>query len=163
MNAAAVGTPLNGCVLHRLTPADAAAMAGCERRVQPTPWTAGMVNDSLAAGAEGHWLAAPHEMAAAPEMVAYVLAQPTVDETELLTLGVLPHWRRRGLAAFLLARVVEAAKARGDARLLLEVRASNLGAQAFYRQQGFTAIGRRPGYYPTADGREAALVMAKKL
>ncbi|MCB0341914.1 MAG: GNAT family N-acetyltransferase [Pseudobdellovibrionaceae bacterium] len=37
----------------------------------------------------------------------------------------------------------------------LEVHAENQGAQAFYREQGFTQVGQRPGYY--ADGGDAYL------
>lgn len=135
-----------------------AAIAACEQAVQLTPWTAGMFHDSLAAGAEGWWLAEEEGRA-----VAYLLAQPTVGETEVLTLGVLPAWRRRGLAASLIALLVARANERQDERLLLEVRESSEGARAFYQRQGFVPIGRRPGYYPTPDGREAAILMARTL
>jgi ribosomal protein S18 acetylase RimI-like enzyme len=48
-------------------------------------------------------------------------------------------------------------------RMLLEVRPSNESAIAFYRQAGFSEIGRRRGYYPASAGREDAIVMAREL
>ena len=48
-------------------------------------------------------------------------------------------------------------------RVFLEVRPSNPGAQALYASEGFIEIGRRPRYYPAADGREDAIVMAFEL
>ncbi len=43
--------------------------------------------------------------------------------------------------------------------LWLEVRRSNLRAQAIYRRYGFTEVGVRRGYYPAVQGREDAVVM----
>jgi ribosomal-protein-alanine N-acetyltransferase len=48
-------------------------------------------------------------------------------------------------------------------RVFLEVRPSNPRAIALYHDLGFNEIGRRPGYYPAANGREDALVMAIEL
>ncbi len=45
----------------------------------------------------------------------------------------------------------------GATELLLEVRASNLAALAFYRAQGFVETGRRIGYY--TDPIEDAVLM----
>ncbi|MDF3835797.1 ribosomal-protein-alanine N-acetyltransferase, partial [Cupriavidus basilensis] len=46
--------------------------------------------------------------------------------------------------------------------MLLEVRPSNGGAIALYRQAGFAEIGRRKGYYPAAGQvREDALVLRR--
>jgi len=48
-----------------------------------------------------------------------------------------------------------------SAELLLELRASNLPALAFYRSLGFTEAGRRPRYYH--DPIEDALLMRLRL
>jgi len=47
--------------------------------------------------------------------------------------------------------------------LWLEVRASNLGAIALYEQLEFNEVSVRRNYYPTAEGREDALIMALTL
>lgn len=52
---------------------------------------------------------------------------------------------------------------RGAQRVFLEVRPSNTPALALYHSEGFNEIGRRPRYYPAAQGREDAVVMAIEL
>jgi len=52
---------------------------------------------------------------------------------------------------------------RGAQRVFLEVRPSNTPALALYHREGFNEIGRRPRYYPAAQGREDAVVMAIEL
>ena len=43
------------------------------------------------------------------------------------------------------------------------MRPSNGAALALYRKLGFNEIGVRPDYYPAADGREDALILAHSL
>ena len=43
------------------------------------------------------------------------------------------------------------------------MRPSNPQAIALYDSEGFNEIGRRPRYYPAAQGREDAIVMAMEL
>jgi ribosomal protein S18 acetylase RimI-like enzyme len=52
--------------------------------------------------------------------------------------AVHPEWRRRGLAGVLLDDGVKHAREHGCTRLTLLVSASNTGAQALYRDRGFT-------------------------
>jgi len=85
------------------------------------------------------------------------------DEAELLTIAVEPARRLRGLGSALLAEVIAAAAAGGATRLFLEVAADNAPGLALYRSRGFTEVGRRRGYYPRADARADALIMARHL
>ncbi|NBS11482.1 MAG: ribosomal-protein-alanine N-acetyltransferase, partial [Gammaproteobacteria bacterium] len=48
-------------------------------------------------------------------------------------------------------------------QLFLEVRASNGAAQRLYDRAGFNELGRRRNYYPTASGREDAMVYGLQL
>jgi predicted GNAT family N-acyltransferase len=54
-------------------------------------------------------------------------------------MAVLKEWRGRGIGGALLARLVEAARARGDTEVAL---ASQTHAEAFYRAHGFAAEGK---------------------
>ena len=76
-------------------------------------------------------------------------------ECEILNLAVAPTFRRLGIGSALLSQELRAA-----ADFFLEVRESNLGAQALYRRFGFIEVGRRTSYYrlPT----ETAIVMKMK-
>lgn len=78
-------------------------------------------------------------------------------DADLLTVATLPAARRRGVATAMIAHLLRRARRAGCTAVLLEVRASNAGAQALYRRLGFAPIGRRRRYYlaPVED----ALVM----
>lgn len=75
-------------------------------------------------------------------MVAFIVWQNLPDESELHLIATALEYRRRGVASALLeywfANLPE-----GTQRLLLEVRAGNIGAQALYAAHGFTDAGRR--------------------
>ena len=71
-----------------------------------------------------------------------------------------PAFQRRGLGRQLLQHLIDELIKRDVLTLWLEVRASNLPAIALYEQLGFNQVSRRPNYYPTASGREDAILMA---
>jgi ribosomal protein S18 acetylase RimI-like enzyme len=58
---------------------------------------------------------------------------------------LLPAWRGRGIGRSLWTATEAFAVAAGYRKLAIQVRASNLGAQAFYRGLGFTECGRLTG------------------
>ena len=71
---------------------------------------------------------------------------------------VAPPQRKEGVGRRMLADALAAARARGDARMSLEVIEQNEGAVAFYRGQGFAAVRRLVGYRRAArNGVEGAL------
>jgi len=77
----------------------------------------------------------------------FALARIAGDEAELLTIAVLPASRRRGRARAALQATEAALRARGVARIFLEVAADNAAARALYAACGYETVGRRPGYY----------------
>jgi ribosomal-protein-alanine N-acetyltransferase len=89
-----------------------------------------------------------------PEVVGYAVASTVtdpLDAADLQRIAVRPEHRRRGTARALLAAVT-----RGTDRVLLEVSAANTAALAFYADEGFTEIDRRPRYY--RDGSDAVVM-----
>jgi ribosomal-protein-alanine N-acetyltransferase len=87
-----------------------------------------------------------------------VLARVMADESEILTLAVMPERRRDGLGRALLLAAMAWATEQGARAMFLEVAVANLAAQALYRQAGFIEVGRRPNYYP--DGGDALVMRA---
>ncbi|MGI9524816.1 MAG: GNAT family N-acetyltransferase [Hyphomicrobiaceae bacterium] len=82
------------------------------------------------------------------------------DEAEILTLGVLPNFRRLGIARRILHHARRELKARHCERLYLEVDAGNVAAIKLYEGSGFEVVASRPKYYANIDGcRSDALVM----
>ncbi len=86
-------------------------------------------------------------------LVAWIL----VDELHIATIGVAPSHRRHGIGKRLLAAAFQQGLARGCVVSTLEVRVSNLAAQALYLSFGYTVVGRRRKYYK--DNNEDALLM----
>ena len=85
--------------------------------------------------------------------VAFCEVLRGVDEAEILNIETLPSHRRQGLAQSLLLEALDWARANERANLWLEVRTSNIGAQALYAKLGFVTISTRQRYY--ADGSDA--------
>ena len=85
-----------------------------------------------------------------------------VDEGHITTFGVHPDWRRQGVGARLLLRLVDIALELGAARMTLEVRVGNHAAQELYRRFGFTIAGTRVRYY-TDDGEDAFVMTTPAL
>jgi ribosomal-protein-alanine N-acetyltransferase len=127
-----------------------------ERQAYPVPWSRGNFIDSMAAGYLAEKL-----LAADGGWCGYYVAMPGVAEMHLLNLTVAPELQGRGHARAMLDALVAHARRRGDAQLWLEVRRSNLRAQALYLRYGFAEVGLRRGYYPVLRGaREDAIVMS---
>ena len=83
----------------------------------------------------------------ADETVGYAGFWFDGDDAEIMTVGVRADRQRRGIAARLMERMIEAAREQGAARMLLEVRVDNDPALALYRAFGFTRLGLRRRYY----------------
>ena len=90
-------------------------------------------------------------------VVGFAIASLVPPEAELETIAVAPIHQRRGVGAALLSALLEELRSRGIVEATLEVRASNLAAQAFYRAYRFAEFARREKYY--GDTGEAAIVM----
>jgi len=79
--------------------------------------------------------------------VGFVVALDLGGECEILSLGVIPGERRRGIGQAMLADLSGAAVNRGARALLLEAAIDNPAALALYAAAGFVRIGERRGYY----------------
>jgi ribosomal protein S18 acetylase RimI-like enzyme len=55
---------------------------------------------------------------------------------------LLPAWRGRGVGRALFGETTQFARSAGYRKIVIQVRASNLTAQAFYRSLGFVECGR---------------------
>jgi [ribosomal protein S18]-alanine N-acetyltransferase len=89
----------------------------------------------------------------------FALCRAVVDECELLSLGVLPAHRGRGIGRRLALRALDAARIRGAAAMFLEVADDNRPARLLYDSLGFRQVGRRRGYYARGPARIDALTL----
>jgi ribosomal-protein-alanine N-acetyltransferase len=81
------------------------------------------------------------------EIMGFVIARCADDEWEIENVVVAGEQRRRGVGSALVHELVREARRSGAAAVLLEVRESNAAARRLYEKAGFSAVGRRPGYY----------------
>lgn len=143
--------------LRALRESDLNAVMAIEVRGYPYPWTRGIFLDCLRAGYPG--LAMERDGL----LIGYGVLSIAADEAHVLNICIDPLAQSRGLGRQLLRALVRLAADRGAQRVFLEVRPSNTPAVALYHSEGFNEIGRRPRYYPAAQGREDALVLAIEL
>ena len=155
MNARAA--PGNAVSLRPMREDDLDTVMAIERRAYPFPWTRGILRDCLRAGYPA-WV-----MEEGAEAIGYAVLSIAAAEAHILNLCTAPEMQGRGHGRYLLRALLELARGRGVQRVFLEVRPSNTHAVALYHGEGFNEIGRRPRYYPAAQGREDAIVMAIEL
>ncbi len=145
-------------LLAPLSRRDAEAVTQVHERSFSHPWTAADFA-RFADAPECHGLVAWHDNAVA----GFIVISIAGGDSEVLTIAIDPAWRRRGVAAKLLERVMADAAERGAEALFLEVGVRNEAARALYKRMGFIRTGRRSKYYTTPDGPEDAIVMKHTL
>jgi [ribosomal protein S18]-alanine N-acetyltransferase len=81
----------------------------------------------------------------------FALARAVGEEAELLSMGVIPAFRRRGVARAIMEALACQAVQRGAREVFLEVGVDNPSAEHLYRASGFVEVGRRKNYYRRAN------------
>lgn len=136
------------------TAADAAAMAAAHAGAFDAAWGAEEFADLLGDNGVFGFVA----LGSAP--MGVILCRVAADEMEVLTIGVPPAARRRGIAKALMAAALGAARQAGAREAFLEVAVDNDPAAALYAGLGFRRAGVRRGYYNRGPaGRADALIM----
>ncbi len=135
-------------------PDDAAEVAGLESScLGPDAWSEALVREGILGGLPTvSYLVAVDDGA----LVGHAVTSAAGDIAELQRIAVAHSHRRHGVGGQLLAAAVEAASRTDADRMLLEVRADNQAALAFYAHAGFVEIDRRDRYY--ADGAPAIVL-----
>ena len=110
--------------------------------------------------------AAPRRIALVAEaqqaaILGFAVASLLPPQAELESIVVASNIQRQGIARQIFSALAQELKIAQIAELLLEVRASNDAALAFYRDAGFVETGRRPRYY--ADPVEDAVLLKLSL
>ncbi len=95
--------------------------------------------------------------------MGFILCSAAVDECEILTIGVLPQWRRQRVADRLLEQVFVNAEGLGVDKIFLEVAENNNPACELYIANDFREIGRRAKYYQAKNGPVDALILSKMI
>ncbi|HEX2637953.1 MAG TPA: ribosomal protein S18-alanine N-acetyltransferase [Gemmatimonadales bacterium] len=142
--------------IRSAVPADAAALVAIERRAFSDPWSEASFREALASSWSFGLV-----VETGRGLAGYLIARELAGSGEVLNLAVAPEFRRRGIGGALLEAGVAALRRRSVDEVFLEVRESNISAQALYVGHGFRPVGQRAAYY--RNPREDALVLRLEL
>ena len=149
-------------LLRPIGPFDLDVIAGLHAACFEEAWGVKAIAELLATpGAFGLLSAVPGPEGPSP--AGFLLARVTLDDCEILSIGVAPGHRRRGMARALMERAQRLATGSGARRMFLEVAEDNWGARRLYAGLGFAPVGVRPNYYRRGVGSVAALTMRRAL
>ena len=72
---------------------------------------------------------------------------PGATEADILTVGVVPEHRGKGIAKALMALITNWAKEQGTTAMMLEVKTDNLQAIGLYESLGYSTLNIRKDYF----------------
>jgi len=138
---------------------DLPAVLAIERLSFPNPWQESTFRGEI----QNRSISYPWVIVREPgsQVVGYVIFWKIGEEVQVNNIAIHPDFRRRGLGEALLRKVISWVKQQGAQYITLEVRQSNLAAQALYFKLGFKTVGIRRFYY--SNPAEDALVMMLNL
>ena len=93
--------------------------------------------------------------------IGYILARKIQNDLEIISLGILPDYRRMGLGSILFKEMEKCIISGKRAKLFLEVNNNNKKAKGFYKSMGLKEIRVLEKYYKADDGYEDGLMLSK--
>ena len=122
-----------------------------------SPWTAGQYKEEFSSPTR-HFVVALDEQ---QSIIGYAgVFAPGATAADILTVGVLPEHRRKGIARALMALITDWASAQGSTAMMLEVKTDNVDAIGLYESLGYLKLNVRKDYFGAGAD---ALVMQKEL
>ena len=132
---------------------DLLTLVQIDTQSNPYPWTLIQFTNTLNSN-QNFWIADDNG-----QVLGFLVWQNSPDEAEIYHFAIDKQHRRQGIGQTLFDRMTDFCRNMNVHKIFLEVRASNLGAQAFYQENGFKQISLRRNYYTTTTGQEDALIM----
>ena len=139
-----------------MTAADVDMVAELDKKCFSIPWSRQSFAEEMENKIAVYFVAADED-----NVIGYCGFWQASDEGDITNIAVLPEYRRKGIGGMLVERLIAEANNMELVLLTLEVRKSNVPAQALYKKYGFVPIGERKRYY--RDNHEDALIMMKRL
>ena len=139
-----------------MTPDSAVQAAALERKCFSAPWREADFCEMLARPDAVFLCAFADCVCAVHSDRLFVLVVGLIGN-----IAVCPAFRRQGIGRALIAALIEEASRRALSVMMLEVRASNMAAQALYEVSGFEKVGVRRAFY--ASPREDAYLYNRYL
>jgi ribosomal-protein-alanine N-acetyltransferase len=137
---------------------DLAAVLKIEAQNYNYPWTQAIFQDCLRAPNYTCWVIEGHEK----EIKGYCIVSMAAGEAHIMNLCVAQDTQGMGAGRKMMEYAIDYLRGKAQT-IFLEVRPSNQKAIKLYQSLGFNEIGVRKDYYPTANGREDAIMLALEL
>jgi ribosomal-protein-alanine N-acetyltransferase len=146
-------------VVEAATPRDAPRLAELHGASFHRGWGEGEFERMLA---ERNTLV--HRLRLGRKTIGFAVSRMAADEAEILSIGIDPTHRGRGLSRDLLLTHLGHLAGRGIRTIFLEVEENNQPARRLYEWAGFSVVGRRERYYQEPGGQQLnALLMRRDL
>ncbi|MEY2850893.1 MAG: hypothetical protein RJA96_764 [Actinomycetota bacterium] len=122
-----------------------------------SPWSASQYKEEFSAPTRHFVVALDDEQS----IIGYAgVFAPGAAEADVLTVGVVPSHRGKGIARQLIALITDWAHNQGSTAMMLEVKVDNVEAIGLYESLGYSKLNTRKDYFgPGLD----ALVMRLEL
>jgi len=109
-----------------------------------SPWSASQYKEEFSAPTR-HFVVAIDE---SQDIIGYAgVFAPGQAEADILTVGVVPEHRGKGIAKALMALITNWAKAQGSIAMMLEVKVDNPEAIGLYESLGYSKLNVRKDYF----------------
>ena len=124
---------------------DLAVFASLDKELFPySPWSASQYKEEFSSPTR-HFVVA---IDAAQNIIGYAgVFAPGGAEADVLTVGVVPTHRGKGIARQLMALITDWAKQQGSIAMMLEVKVDNLEAIGLYESLGYSKLNVRKDYF----------------
>ncbi|MCI2049071.1 MAG: ribosomal protein S18-alanine N-acetyltransferase [Lachnospiraceae bacterium] len=129
--------------IRRMEKRDIAEAVEIERECFSEPWSVADYNETLLLPYAFYYVAQEE----GGHILGIMGLRNVAGEGEITNVAVRPVFRRQGIAAGLMKRLLADGRALGIRDFTLEVRKGNAPAIALYERYGFRAEGMRPGFY----------------
>ncbi len=109
-----------------------------------SPWSASQYKEEFSSPTR-HFVVAVDE---SQSIVGYAgVFAPGAAEADILTVGVVPEYRGKGIAKALMALITDWAKLQGSTAMMLEVKVDNPEAIGLYESLGYSKLNIRKDYF----------------
>jgi len=109
-----------------------------------SPWSASQYKEEFSSPTR-HFVAAED---ADQKIIGYAgVFAPGATEADILTVGVVPEHRGKGIAKALMALITNWAIEQGTTAMMLEVKTDNLQAIGLYESLGYSTLNIRKDYF----------------
>ena len=124
---------------------DLAVFASLDKELFPySPWSASQYKEEFSAPTR-HFVVALDD---AQNIIGYAgVFAPGGAEADVLTVGVIPSQRGKGIARQLMALITDWAKQQGSIAMMLEVKVDNSEAIGLYESLGYSTLNTRKDYF----------------